>query len=98
MSRLDDRIAVPRTTRQRIRYLRTTDGVQLAWAEAGTGPILVKAANWLSHLDYDWERPVWHHWIRFFADRFRFIRYDERGCGLATSLYTCGLDGSGVRR
>ncbi|MBK6426900.1 MAG: response regulator transcription factor [Blastocatellia bacterium] len=67
MSRLDDRIAVSRTTRQRIRYLRTTDGVQLAWAEAGTGPVLVKAANWLSHLDYDWESPVWHHWIRFFC-------------------------------
>ncbi len=82
MSRLDDRIAVSRTTRQRIRYLRTTDGVQLAWAEAGTGPVLVKAANWMSHLDYDWESPVWHHWIRFFADRFRFIRYDERGCGM----------------
>lgn len=82
MSRLDDRINVSRTSRQKIRYLRTADGVQLAWAEAGDGPVLVKAANWLSHLDYDWESPVWHHWIRFFADRFRFIRYDERGCGM----------------
>ena len=71
-----------RNTRQRIRYLRTADGVQLAWAEAGAGPVLVKAANWLSHLDYDWESPVWQHWMRFFADRFRFVRYDERGCGM----------------
>lgn len=71
-----------RNTRQRIRYLRTRDGVQLAWADAGTGPVLVKAANWLSHLDYDWESPVWRHWIRFFADRFRYVRYDERGCGM----------------
>lgn len=67
---------------QRIRYLRTADGVQLAWAEAGTGPTLIKAANWLTHLDYEWESPVWRHWIRFFSDHFRFIRHDERGCGM----------------
>src|SRR5215211_5099048 len=58
------------TKGQRIRYLRTPDGVQLAWAEAGAGPVLVKAANWLSHLEYDLESPVWRHWIRFFADHF----------------------------
>ena len=67
---------------QRIRYLRTPDGVQLAWAEAGTGPTLIKAANWLTHLEYEWESPVWRHWIRFFSDNFRFIRHDERGCGM----------------
>ncbi len=68
--------------RQRIRYLRTEDGVQLAWAEIGTGPILVKAANWLAHLEYEPESPVWGHWIRFFGEHFRFLRWDERGCGL----------------
>src|SRR5215813_8715619 len=67
---------------QRIRYLGTADGVQLAWAEAGTGPVIIKAANWLSHLEYEWESPVWRHWIRFFSDHFRYIRYDERGCGM----------------
>jgi pimeloyl-ACP methyl ester carboxylesterase/DNA-binding CsgD family transcriptional regulator len=25
---------------------------------------------------------VWRHWIRFFSDNFRYIRYDERGCGM----------------
>jgi pimeloyl-ACP methyl ester carboxylesterase/DNA-binding CsgD family transcriptional regulator len=69
-------------SQQRIRYLRTPDGVQLAWAEAGAGPVLVKAANWLTHLEFDWDSPVWRHWIHFFADHFRFIRYDERGCGM----------------
>lgn len=69
-------------SRQRVRYVRTDDGVQLAWADAGTGPCLVKAANWLTHLEYDWDSPVWQHWIRFFAARFRFVRYDERGCGM----------------
>jgi pimeloyl-ACP methyl ester carboxylesterase/DNA-binding CsgD family transcriptional regulator len=67
---------------QRIRYLRTSDGVKLAWAEAGSGPVLVKAANWLTHLEYDWESPVWQHWIRFLAEHFHFVRYDERGCGM----------------
>ena len=67
---------------QRIRYARTTDGVQLAWAEAGAGPVLVKAANWLTHLEYEWESPVWRHWLRFFSEHFRYIRHDERGCGM----------------
>jgi pimeloyl-ACP methyl ester carboxylesterase/DNA-binding CsgD family transcriptional regulator len=67
---------------QRIRYLRTHDGVQLAWAEAGAGSTLIKAANWMTHLEYEWESPVWRHWIRFFSDHFRFIRHDERGCGM----------------
>ena len=71
-----------RKLRQRIRYLRTADGVQLAWAEAGEGRLVVKAANWLTHLEYEWESPVWRHWIRFFAEHFRFVRYDERGCGM----------------
>jgi len=68
--------------RQRIRYLRTADGVQLAWAEIGEGPVLIKAANWLSHLDYELESPVWGHWFRFFGNHFRFLRWDERGCGM----------------
>jgi pimeloyl-ACP methyl ester carboxylesterase/DNA-binding CsgD family transcriptional regulator len=67
---------------QRIRYLRTPDGARLAWAEAGAGPVLVKAANWLTHLEYDWGSPVWRHWMRFFSDHFHFVRYDERGCGM----------------
>ena len=67
---------------QRIRYVRTQDGVQVAWAEAGTGPLLIKAANWMTHLEYEWESPVWRHWIRFFSDHFRFVRHDERGCGM----------------
>jgi pimeloyl-ACP methyl ester carboxylesterase/DNA-binding CsgD family transcriptional regulator len=73
---------------QRIRYLRTADGVQLAWAEAGTGPVLVKASNWLTHLEYEWESPVWRHWMRFFSEHFRFVRYDERGCGMTD----CNVD------
>ena len=70
-------------TQQRIRFLRASDGAQLAWAEAGEGPLLVKASNWMSQLEYEWESPVWRHWMHFFSDHFRFVRYDERGCGLS---------------
>lgn len=68
---------------QRIRFARADDGVKLAWAETGSGPLLIKASNWLSHLEYEWESPVWRHWIRFFSDHFRFVRFDERGCGMS---------------
>jgi pimeloyl-ACP methyl ester carboxylesterase/DNA-binding CsgD family transcriptional regulator len=67
---------------QTIRYVRTADNVRLAWAEAGAGPVIVKAANWLTHLEYEWESPVWRHWMQFFSGHFRYIRHDERGCGM----------------
>jgi pimeloyl-ACP methyl ester carboxylesterase/DNA-binding CsgD family transcriptional regulator len=69
--------------KQRIRYVVTDDQVRLAWAEMGRGLPLVKAATWLTHLQYDLESPVWTHWIRFFGEHFRYIRYDERGCGMS---------------
>ncbi len=69
--------------RQSIRYVRASDGVRLAWAALGSGPTLVKAANWLTHLQYDLESPVWRHWLDFFAEHFHFVRYDERGCGMS---------------
>ncbi len=72
-----------RQVRQHVRYVTTSDGTRLAWAEAGAGPVVVKAANWLTHLEYEWESPLWRHWLQFFSANFRFIRYDERGCGMS---------------
>jgi pimeloyl-ACP methyl ester carboxylesterase/DNA-binding CsgD family transcriptional regulator len=72
-----------RQLRQHIRYVKATDGTRLAWAEAGDGPVIVKAANWLTHLEYEWESPLWRHWLQFFSANFRFVRYDERGCGMS---------------
>jgi pimeloyl-ACP methyl ester carboxylesterase/DNA-binding CsgD family transcriptional regulator len=69
--------------RQRVRYVTASDGTRLAWADAGEGPVVVKAANWLTHLEYEWDSPVWRHWIQFFSSHFRLIRYDERGCGMS---------------
>ncbi|NYJ03751.1 alpha/beta hydrolase [Petropleomorpha daqingensis] len=69
--------------RQEIRFCRSADGVTLAYASSGNGPPLVKAAHWMTHLDHDWNSPVWHHWLVELSRRFRLIRYDERGCGLS---------------
>ena len=69
--------------RQHIAFCRAADGVRLAYAVAGEGPPLVRAANWMTHLGYDIESPVWRHWVRDLSLRHRFIRYDERGCGLS---------------
>lgn len=68
---------------QAVRFVRTADGVALAWARSGSGPPLVKAANWLTHLEYDAESPIWSHWTGFLQSNFDFVRYDERGCGLS---------------
>jgi pimeloyl-ACP methyl ester carboxylesterase len=73
----------PAPPAQEIRFCTTADGTRLAYATSGAGPPLVKAANWLSHLDYDWESPVWRHWLVELSRRFRLVRYDERGCGLS---------------
>lgn len=68
---------------QTIRFLTTSDGVRIAYATAGEGPPLLKTANWMSHLEFDWESPVWRHWFAFLARGRRLVRHDPRGCGLS---------------
>jgi pimeloyl-ACP methyl ester carboxylesterase/DNA-binding CsgD family transcriptional regulator len=68
---------------QEIHFCRAPDGVRLAYARHGSGPPMVKAANWLTHLQYDWESPVWRHWLEELGQMHTVIRYDERGCGLS---------------
>ena len=68
---------------QTIRFTNSADGLKLAYASCGSGPPLVKTANWLSHLEYDWQSPVWRHWFRYLASGSTLLRYDARGCGLS---------------
>jgi pimeloyl-ACP methyl ester carboxylesterase/DNA-binding CsgD family transcriptional regulator len=68
---------------QQIRFCTAPDGVRLAYAIHGNGPPLVKAANWLTHLEFDWESPVWRHWLQGLGEGHTLVRYDERGCGLS---------------
>jgi len=66
-----------------VRFTRSADGTALAWMTSGRGPPLVKASNWLTHLEYDYKGPVWAHWVRFLESNFTTTRYDERGCGMS---------------
>jgi pimeloyl-ACP methyl ester carboxylesterase len=68
---------------QEIHFCTTDDRVRIAYATVGEGPPLVKAANWLSHLEFDWSSPIWRHLLSEFARDHTFIRYDERGNGLS---------------
>lgn len=73
----------PAPLQQTIQFATASDGVQLAYATVGSGPALVKAANYLNHLEFDWESPVWRHLLHALARDFRLVRYDERGTGLS---------------
>ncbi|HEX2618751.1 MAG TPA: alpha/beta fold hydrolase [Phototrophicaceae bacterium] len=68
---------------QRIRFCSSLDGARIAYATTGAGPPLVRAANWLTHLEFDLHSPIWRHWITELSRYHTFVRYDERGCGLS---------------
>ena len=65
------------------RFCTSPDGVGLAFAIEGEGSPLVKAGNWMTHLEYDRQSPVWRHWVRELSRGHTLVRYDERGCGLS---------------
>jgi pimeloyl-ACP methyl ester carboxylesterase/DNA-binding CsgD family transcriptional regulator len=73
----------PTRPAQEIRFLRAGDGVRLAYAVHGDGPPLVNVACWLSHLQFDWESPVWRHLLADLGSMSTLVRYDERGSGLS---------------
>ena len=69
----------PASRDQEIRFCRAADGVRLAFATHGSGPPLVVVSCWLSHLQYDWQSPVWRHFLDQLGEIGTVIRYDERG-------------------
>jgi pimeloyl-ACP methyl ester carboxylesterase/DNA-binding CsgD family transcriptional regulator len=80
---------------QQVRFCTAADGVGLAYAVHGQGPPIVRAATWLTHLDFDWESPVWRHWLAELGSDHTLVRYDERGCGLSDrELGELGVDTS----
>jgi len=68
---------------QTISFCRTRDGVNIAMASVGHGPTLVKTANWINHLEHDWQSPIWSPMFHRLAARFRLVRYDGRGNGVS---------------
>jgi class 3 adenylate cyclase/pimeloyl-ACP methyl ester carboxylesterase len=69
--------------RQEIRFCTAPDGVQLAYSMIGEGPPLMKTGNWMTHLEFDLESPIWRHLYRELARDHTLIRYDARGNGLS---------------
>jgi pimeloyl-ACP methyl ester carboxylesterase/DNA-binding winged helix-turn-helix (wHTH) protein len=72
-----------RSPQHEIHFCTASDGVRIAYALAGHGPPLVKAGNWLNHLEYDWQSPIWSHLLHALAAEHLLIRYDARGNGLS---------------
>ena len=68
---------------QDIRFTQSADGTRLAYAVHGAGFPLVRAAHWLTNIDLDWQTPMWRPWFDALGARYRFHRYDSRGCGLS---------------
>jgi DNA-binding winged helix-turn-helix (wHTH) protein/pimeloyl-ACP methyl ester carboxylesterase len=69
---------------QDIRFFTTDDGARIAYSIAGKGPVLLKAANWLNHLEFELQSPIWRHWLPILTKHNTLIRYDERGNGLSS--------------
>ncbi|MGI9568880.1 MAG: alpha/beta fold hydrolase, partial [Desulfobulbia bacterium] len=82
----DEKVAATRvkfSESQRIRFCKTEDDVRLAWTEVGDGPTVVKAPNWIGHLELDWRNPGLAHIFESVATKFRLVRFDARGNGLS---------------
>lgn len=68
---------------QRVRFCKSKDGTQIAYATTGAGPPLVRAGHWLTHLEHDWHSPVWRPILDELGRTFAVTRYDQRGNGLS---------------
>jgi pimeloyl-ACP methyl ester carboxylesterase len=79
---------MPPKLRQSLRFCVAADGTRIAIASIGSGPPLVRAAHWLSHVEHDLHSPVWQPWLRELARDRQYIRYDQRGCGLSDATVT----------
>jgi pimeloyl-ACP methyl ester carboxylesterase len=78
-----ERAPRPSPPDQQIGFCRAADGTRLAYAVHGSGPPLVVVSCWLSHLQHDWQSPVWRHFLDQLGDIATVIRYDERGFGMS---------------
>ncbi|MDQ6436037.1 alpha/beta fold hydrolase [Mesorhizobium sp. LHD-90] len=81
------------TSRQRVALCRSADGTSIAYATSGSGYPLVKAGHWLTHLEHDWQSPIWRPSLDMLNRRFHLVRYDQRGNGLSDwTLTDCSLE------
>lgn len=79
----EERATAPELSSQVVQFANARDGTRLAWSRMGSGPAIVKTANWLNHLEFDFESPIWRGWLRELVRNNSLVRYDERGNGLS---------------
>lgn len=78
-----------------IRFAQVASGARIAWARHGRGPVLVRVAHWMTHVEHDLRSPIWKPWLDRLGRGLEVVRYDERGCGLSGSDdVPLGLDAS----
>jgi pimeloyl-ACP methyl ester carboxylesterase len=68
---------------QHVRFCRSFDGAEIAYAVAGNGPPVLMLPNWLTHLEHLWRSVAWRPWLEALSKRHRLVRCDPRGCGLS---------------
>jgi pimeloyl-ACP methyl ester carboxylesterase/predicted ATPase len=78
-----ERTAGPAPGRPAVSYCTSRDGTRIAFAKTGSGPVLLRAAHWMSHVDFELDSLVWRHWVSGLSEQATLIRYDERGNGLS---------------
>ena len=76
-----DVVETPRN--QRVQFCIAPDGVQIAYARVGDGPPLLKAPNWLNHIEYEWRSAVWGPFLAGLTKNHELVRFDQRGGGLS---------------
>lgn len=84
----DGRVPIAAADRPGVRFATAPDGTGLAWAASGGGPALMRGGHWLTHLELDWDNPVWQPLLARLRAGRRLIRYDVRGTGV--SQRDCG--------
>jgi class 3 adenylate cyclase/pimeloyl-ACP methyl ester carboxylesterase len=68
---------------QHVRFATASDATQIAWASVGEGQPVLKAPNWLNHLEYEWRSPIWGPVCAELVRHCRLVRFDQRGNGLS---------------
>ena len=68
---------------QQIRFCRSFDGTRIAYSVTGEGPPIVRSPHWLTHVEYEWDSPLWRPWIDEMSRSYTYLRMDERACGLS---------------
>lgn len=70
---------------QRVRFAKSSDGTHIAYATSGSGPKIMRAGHFLTHLEMDWKSQIWRPYLDALGHDHTLVRYDQRGTGLSDS-------------